>query len=230
MKKPFLLIALFLLTVANVYCQQFLPPVERFSTKKAGYLITKDDKRIDFILDDLDRKKGLIIKVEGKPTDGGKKFVLKADQIKELAIPGSDWAKFAALSESTRSVAKMKNTKAKEFNRELIYFYQEYLEDRKITALMQIINPDFSSKIIAYDDPFAAETMGVGVAGIQLTGGISKSFYLKVDGKVKRYFKKDYDDDFKTLFGNCPDLLTKYKGFAWRDLPQHLFFFDTECP
>jgi hypothetical protein len=146
-----------------------------------------------------------------------------------LAIPGSDWAKFAALSESTRSIAKMKNTKAKEFDRELIYFFQEYLEDRKITALMQIVNPDFSSKIVVYNDPFAAETLGIGVAGIQITGGIDKSYYVKVGGKTKRFFKKDYDDDFKTLFSSCPSLLEKYKSFAWRDFPQHLFFYDTEC-
>jgi hypothetical protein len=229
MKKQFLLSAFFLLTLTNVFCQQFLPPVERFSTKKAGYLITIEGKRIDFILDDLDRKKGLIIKVEGKPTDGGKKFVLKADQIKELAIPGSDFAKFAALSESTKSIAKMKRTNTKEFNRELVYFFQEYLEDRKITALMQIINPDFSSKIVVYHDPFASETMGLSVGGIQVTGGIDKSYYFKIAGKTQRYFKKDYDDDFKKIFASCADLLTKYKDFAWRDLPLHLFFFDTEC-
>jgi hypothetical protein len=72
MKKQFLFISFCFFTLTNVFCQQFLPSVERFSTKKKGYLITTEDKRIDFVLDDLDRKKGLIIKVEGVPTDGGK--------------------------------------------------------------------------------------------------------------------------------------------------------------
>ena len=230
MKKQLILCTAFVLSLANGYCQAFLPPLERFSTKKAGYLITKDDKRIDFVLDDLDRKKGLIINVEGKPTDGSKKFEFDAKDIKILAIPSSDWAKFAALSESTRSIAKSKRTKTSEFDRDLVYFYQEYLEDRKITALMQLLNPDFSEKIKVYHDPFASETMGLAFGGVQITGGIDKSYYLKVGGKTKRYFKKNYDDEFKELFGTCSALMTKYKDFAWRDLPQHLFFFDTECP
>jgi hypothetical protein len=212
----------------EISAQQFLPPLERFSTKKESYLIKNDGSRIDFILDDLDRKKGLIVNVEGK-TKEGKKFELKASEIKELAIAPSDFAKFAALNDATQSVVKTTKTKSEEFNRELVYFFQEYLEDRKITALMQRLNPEFDSKIRVYHDPFATETAGVGIGGIQVTGGIDKSFYLKVNGKTKRYFKKNYDDDFKTLFGSCNTLKEKFKDVAWRDLPDHLFFFDQEC-
>ena len=216
------------MTVVETFCQQLLPPLERFSTKKQGYLIKNDDTRIDFVLDDLDRKKGLIIKVEGKSIDG-KKFSFKADEIKVLAIAPSDWSKFAAFNQSTTSVVKMKQTKTSDYNRELVYFYQEELKDRKITALMQLLNPDFADKIRIYHDPWAAETMGFGVAGIQITGGIDKSYYFKVDGITRRYFKREYDDDFKKLFGSCSALMTKYKDFAWRDIPTHLFFFETEC-
>ena len=227
-KQNFLLVLLCTMYTVTAFCQELLPPLERFSTKKQGYLIKNDDTRIDFVLDDLDRKKGLIVKVEGKSTDG-KKFTLKAEDIKVLAIPPSGWSKFAALDDATRSVAKTSRTKTNELNRELVYFYQEKLEDRKITALMQLLNPDFSEKIRIYHDPFAMETMGFAVAGIQLTGGIDKSYYLRVDGKTRRFFKKDYDDDFKTLFGSCEALKTKYKDFAWRDMPRHLFFFENEC-
>ena len=226
--KNFICLLITLLTFTKAVCQELLPPLERFSTKKQGYLIKNDGTRIDFVMSDLDRKKGLIINVEGKTTDG-KKFELKADQIKELAIPPSDFAKLGALSESTRSIAKINRTDGREFDRELVYFFQEYLEDRKITALMQLLNPEFSEKIPVYHDPFATETLGVGVAGIQITGGIDKSYYLKIGGKTKRFFKKDYDDDFKKLFGSCPDLMKKYKDFAWRDLPRHIFYFQTEC-
>lgn len=228
MYKKLFVIAALLWSNLNLSAQQFLPPLERFSTKKESYLIKNDGTRIDFVLDDLDRKKGLIVNVEGKTKDG-KKFELKASEIKELAIAPSDFAKFAALNDATQSVVKTTKTKAGEFNRDLVYFFQEYLEDRKITALMQRLNPEFDSKIRVYHDPFAAETAGVAVGGIQVTGGIDKSYYLKVDGKTKRYFKKNYDDDFKTLFGSCDALVKKFKDFAWRDLPDHLFFFDQEC-
>lgn len=228
MKKQNIILAFFMLFSLCSFAQEFLPPLERFSTKKESYLIKNNDEKIVFVLDDLDRKKGLIIRVEGKAKDG-KKFKLEASEIKELAIAPSDFAKLAALDGSTRSVLKASKTKVEDFDRSLVYFYQEKLEDRKITALMQRLNPDFDSRIRVYHDPFASETMGLSVGGIQVTGGIDKSYYLKVDGKTKRYFKKNYDDDFKTLFGSCAGLMTKYKDFAWRDLPDHIFFFDQEC-
>lgn len=227
MKKLFFVL-LTILTFSKGIAQELLPPLERFSTKKEGYLIKNDGTRIDFVLSDLDRKKGLIVNVEGKTTDG-KKFKLKADQIKELAIPPSDLSKFAALNNSTRSIVKMQQTKTSQYNRELVYFFQEYVEDRKVTALMQLLNPDFSNKIVVYNDPWAAETMGIGVMGVPITGGIDKSFYLKVDGKTKRYFKSDYNGDFKKLFSSCPNLIKEYKNFAWRDLPKHIFYFENEC-
>lgn len=50
---------LFLLLTNNLAtAQQFLPPVERFSGSKPGYIILKTGERVEFILDDLDRKKG----------------------------------------------------------------------------------------------------------------------------------------------------------------------------
>lgn len=228
MKKHIVLLSFILVTFVASYAQSFLPPLEGFSTKKESYLIKNDGSRVDFVLSNLSKKKGLIVKVEGKSKDG-QKFKLQAADIKELAIAPSDFAKFASFSNSTQSVLKTSKTKVEDFDRSLVYFYQEYLEDRKITALMQRLNPDFDTKIRVYHDPFAAETMGVGIGGVQITGGIDKSYYLKVDGKTKRYFKKDYNDDFKTLFGKCPELLAKYKDFNWRDLPDHIFFFDQEC-
>lgn len=228
MKKQNFILAFFMLLGFSTFAQEFLPPLERFSGKKESYLIKNNNEKVVFVLDDLDRKKGLIIRVEGKAKDG-KKFKLDAAEIKELAIAPSDFAKMAALDGSTKSVLKASKTKVEDFDRSLVYFYQEKLEDRKITALMQRLNPDFDSRIRVYHDPFASETMGLSVGGIQVTGGIDKSYYLKVDGKTKRFFKKDYDDDFKKLFGSCDALMTKYKDFAWRDLPNHIYFFDQEC-
>jgi hypothetical protein len=94
---------------------------------------------------------------------------------------------------------------------------------------MQLVNPDFSSKIRVYHDPYASETMGFQVGGVQLTGGLDKSYYLNVNGKTQRYFKSDYDKTVKTLFASCPALFKKFEDTKWKDFPDHVFFFDTEC-
>ncbi|MCY7356918.1 MAG: hypothetical protein LH609_05510 [Rudanella sp.] len=58
-------------------------------------------------------------------------------------------------------------------------FYNEKLDEPKREVLVQLVNPGFESRIRVYDDPFATETMGVGFVGVQLTGGMDKSFYLR---------------------------------------------------
>ena len=220
---------LFILGVTAAAAQQFLPPIERFSGSKPGYLVLKTGERLDFTLDDLDRKKGLITKIEGKTLDG-RKVKYMADEIQEAGLSPSDFAKMASFSESTRSIAKIQRNKVNESGRNLVLFYNERLDDQKREALLQLVNPGFDSRIRVYDDPFAAETMGVGFAGVQLTGGMDKSFYVKTGSKIIRLKKKNYDELFRPLFDTCPAVMTKYgKDFAWRDFAYHVFMFDQEC-
>ncbi len=153
----------------------------------------------------------------------------KAEEIEQLALAPSDFAKLSAISNATQSVLTTTKTDVGEYNRELVYFFSEYIKERKTYALMQRLNLEFDSKMRIYHDPWASETMGLAVGGIQVTGGLDKSYFVKYDGKVTRIFKKDYDDDFKTFFGNCPELNAKYKNAAWRDFPDHVYFLDKSC-
>ncbi len=106
MNKSIFLLIVALHVAVTVSAQQFLPPIQRFSSSKPGYLITRSGQRVEFTLDDLDRKRGLIIRVEGKTLDG-KKFKYEADEVQELGLAPSDYAKLSLFSNSTRSVAKM---------------------------------------------------------------------------------------------------------------------------
>lgn len=229
MKKVLLSIVIAVVAFAPAFCQQLLPAMDRFSDKKPGYLITMKGERIEFTLKDLDRKKGLIVNVEGKTLDG-KKFEMDAAEIKELALAPSDWAKLGSTLNATQSVLTATKTDINKLNPDLVYFFQENIGDKKnTTALLQLLNPQFSSKIRIYHDPFAAETAGVGIGGIQVTGGIDKSYYVKVGEKTRRIFKRDYDKDFPLFFNSCETLTKKYKDFAWRDFPDHVFFFENDC-
>jgi hypothetical protein len=216
------------MTLQQGFAQTFLPAIERFSGKKEGFLVTAKGDTTKFILDDLDRKKGLIVNVSGKDMNG-KKFEYKADQIKFLALAPADFGKYAAFSEGTGSVLRASKTDFKQINRDLIFFYQEYLEDKKRTVLVQQVNPGFDNNIKVYSDPFAKQTTGVAVAGMQMTGGMDKSYYVNYKGKTIRLYKKDYDKKFKEYFGSCPELNAKYKNGAWRDFAEHLFFYDQSC-
>ncbi len=72
--------------------------------------------------------------------------------------------------------------------------------------------------------------MGVSFAGVQLTGGLDKPFYVKHKGAVVRLKKKNYGSAFGALFESCPALMAKYgKSLAWRDFCCHVFMLNQEC-
>lgn len=219
-----------LLGADSLLAQEFLPPVERFSGSKPAFLLTKTGERVDFILDDLDRKRGLIIKVSGNTTEG-KKFTYQAADIQQLCLPPSDAAKYMSFMSSTQSIAKIQRTQVGAATRDLIVFYNEHLDDPDREVLVQLINPGFDSRIRVYDDPFATKTSGIGVGGIAITGGMDKSYYVRTkEGKVIRLKKRNYDELFRPLFDSCPAVMDKYsKNFAWRDFCYHVFLFDESC-
>ena len=221
-------LGLVLFTANLAYSQEFLPAIERFSSKKESFLVTTKGDTTKFFLDDLDRKKGLIVNVAGKTVDG-KKFEHNAEDVTFLALAPSDYAKFAAFSEGTSSVLRASKTDFKQINRDLIFFYREYLDDKKRTVLVQQVNPGFDSRMRVYDDPYAAQTAGIGVAGMQMTGGQDKSYYVNYNGKTFRMYKRDYDRLFTEFFGKCPDVMTGFKNRAWRDFAEHLFIYEQNC-
>jgi hypothetical protein len=220
--------ALLLMTAGETFAQEFIPAIERFSSKKESFLVTTKGDTTKFFIDDLDRKKGLIVNVTGKGADG-KKFEYKAEDVKFMALAPSDYAKFAAFNEGTSSIARANKTDFKQINRDLVFFYQEFLDDKKRTVLVQQINPGFDSKVRVYDDPFAAQTAGVALGGIQMTGGNDKSFYVNYNGKTFRLFKNNYGKMFTEFFGNCPEVKQQYKNAAWRDFAEHLYLYEKAC-
>ncbi|MGM5631291.1 hypothetical protein O2K51_10355 [Apibacter raozihei] len=87
--------------------------------------------------------------------------------------------------------------------------------------LMQLINPEFSSIIEVYGDPMAKETGGVSFGGgPTIGGGVTKSYYVKKGDKVYWLEKKDFNDYYNELFGDCKEFMNKYplESADWRNL------------
>ena len=90
--------------------------------------------------------------------------------------------------------------------------------------------PGFDSKIKIYRDPLVQKTAEISVGDITLIGGLEKSYYIVKQGSniatiVK---KKTYKNQFKQLFGDCPELIESYQGKKpdWDDFPAHVFIYD----
>ncbi len=211
--------------------QDFIEPINFFSKKEPCYLINTQGERIDFILSDYKTKKGLIIAVEGKKLNTEENFRLDAANIKILALVPSTLGKMNAIMEKATTITKWDKTDS--IDRKFVFFEQHTVEELKdITALLQILNYGFHKKITIYYDPFAPkESSSIGGMGFNVTlDSQLRRYYAKIDGKVSRLKKREYDDEFTKIFSSCPSLLEKFaKNKDWSSLPKHIYFFEYEC-
>ena len=214
--------------------QEFLQPSDAFSHKEIVYLTLADGTELQGTVDDIDRKKGLIEEIVIK--DGNnKKIKLKPEQVKSMYLMPTKLNKLTKMSEALHEV---NNYADKRLNNALTgqgYVYFEnvpvMVKKKRTNMLMQLLNPDFSSTIKVYHDPYAGETTSLGFGGIKVAGWIDKSYYISKDGETAyKIEKSDYKDAFIPMYQSCQTLVDKYKSdISWRDLEKHVYEFSTIC-
>lgn len=227
MKKAFYsLIFSFIFLTTAATAQQLLPPIELFSSKTESVLVKNNGDTVKFFYAIYKLKKKGIVSIIGKDA-AGVKTEYKAEDIKIVGLPPSNLGKFVSFSNANASVMKSDKHNQKAYDRELVYFYTENVDGANM--LLQLLNPDFDSKIRIYHDPFATETMTWGVGNLDIVGGEDKSYFIKENGKTSKIQKKEYKEKFVQLFGKCTKLLQKYPDAKWGDFAAHIFFFENEC-
>lgn len=232
MKKIFSYVIFIMAIVANVDAQQLLSPSFAFSHKKTSYVTLTDGTEIKGVLDDIDRKKGLIeyVKIE----DGtGKKHKLKAASVKWMYLPPTGLDNLSKQMDFLGDVKKWNDEKLDQdlLNQGYVYFENSkvMIGKKSTTMQMQLLNPGFSKVVKIYHDPFAKETASVGVAGVKVAGGDEKSYYIKSgDDAAYKLEKKNYTKEFKGLWGKCDEVVKKYPEIKWSQLTKHVTDY-TEC-
>jgi hypothetical protein len=96
---------------------------------------------------------------------------------------------------------------------------------KKKEYMMQLVNPTFSSHIEVFGDPFAKSTFSVGIAGLNVAGGLAKSYYIKKDGEIFWLRNKELEVRYETLFGDCEEFVKKYpkQDIKWRYFSEYIF-------
>ncbi|WP_373515321.1 hypothetical protein [Persicitalea sp.] len=231
MKNVFLVTLIFLLAIGDTaFGQKFLPTIKRFSGSKPGQITLVSGEKIDMTVKKIKRKKTFVYKIKGRRTDDNSQFKYKAEQIKEMSLAPANWGKLMTLLESDQSVLTKAKTDYGQINREFVNLYQERIKrGKKKPRMMQLLNPEFEGKVRVYDDSRATSTQGIAVQGVNLTGGIKKSYYVRYKGKFGKIKKSQYKKLFKEYFGNCPALVAKYELSSWRDFPDHLYYYEQNC-
>ena len=105
------------------------------------------------------------------------------------------------------------------------------LKKKKRLMLMQLLNPSFSSKMKVYQDPFASETMSLGVGPLTVAGGDEKSYYVRVgDEPAFKLKKKEYRDSLDQLYKMCPAVRQAVGDKpSWSDFEEHVYMTSKNC-
>lgn len=236
MKKSFLLVVILLVSVIgfNAMAQQFSLPSQSFSQTKTSYITKSDGAETQAKILILKYKKGQIAEMKVKD-ESGNKIKIKPTDIKQMYLPQSMLDK---LGQVDKFLTDAKLWKSDVLDNSKIADGYVYFESTDVKfgkkvqkLLMQVVNPAFCSKVKIYNDPFANESMGVGVGGITLAGGDLKSYYFKKgDDPAFLLQKKDYKKKFAEIWSDCPALIEKYgEKPVWTDLAQHVYEYSTLC-
>lgn len=187
------------------------------SPKKVSTVILKDGTVKKGFCNDLDKKKGQIYAITIKDTVSGKPESFQAAQISELRLYAGGFAKVMKMDQyfSTSNASNWGKKSVKSiFKNDEIPFINEKVKlnfsNEEGEYLMQLINPQFSEKIKVYADPRAQETNKVSVGGFGVTGGVTKSFYVKKGTRIFLLEKKNFKDEYQFLFGDNQAFMQKY--------------------
>lgn len=193
------------------------------SPKKISTVILKDGTVNKGYCNDAEMKKGQIYQISLKDSATKKQMKFDAENISEMYLLPSNFEKGL---KAMKFVTNVNNINRKKMNKsvseERIHFVNQTvsLKNKKDEKefLMQLINPQFSDIIAVYHDPRAKETAGMTVGfGMQVSGGITKSFYVKKGDKVMWLHKDDFEDNYDFLFGDNAEFMKKYpkKSVEW---------------
>ncbi len=224
-----------LLLGTTVSAQKFSPALIGYSPKKTSYLTMDDGSQIAGNLKGLRWKRGLIDEVKLKDMNDNK-VKIKPEKINFMYLPPSTMAKAAGTLGFLENAGQWQSA---DLDKDIIGKGYVYLEKSEVrikkktrTLMMQLVNPSFSNKVKVYDDPLTGETMGLGVAGVTFVGGGGKSYFVKKKGDkiAHKLHKKNYDEEFKMLFGDCKAVVKKYgKNPKWSDFEAHVWEYTQAC-
>ena len=217
----------------TIQAQSLSQPALMFSHRKPAYITKADGSLLEGTLSKVKRKKGLIesITIEHR----SKNVNLPARDIASVYLAPTGFDK---LSTGLDRVGHMNKWDRQDVDSEKIKAGYVYFENcdvlvrkKKMTLLMQLLNPGFSARLKVFHDPAAGKTGTVSVAGIGIDGGLEKSYYLQRPGEVAyRLTRKDYKKGFDTFYVDCKDLLKQYDKPRWDDFSKHLFYYSENCP
>ncbi len=165
--------------------------------------------------------------------ENGEKAKFAPDQIVSLHIKTSGLMKLFMVSDASNSLKEMMHSDFNQIiSRDTVIFESAITPKKNETRrLLQLLNPGFDSQIKVYAEPFA-QTGGISVGGLRVTGGEDKAYlFVKNGAKAVQVKKGSYAKNFGELYSDCPKMLEAFKDqkIKWDDVALHVYAYDQLC-
>jgi len=205
--------------------QYFIQPIENFSKSKTAYLTLLDGQSMEGKIKKIKSENGFISKVSLQVD--GHIMNYSSNEIAFMILP----------QKNSRNSFGSNNTDVipadwsfNGYNKLMIENGYGYFElatitdkDKKVSTLLQLINPSFCNEIKVYHDPKVFVTNTHMMIGYAAHGQVT-SFYTKVgDESVFKLWRSDYEKQFDTFF-NDP-VVTEIEGEEkeWENFQEVLY-------
>lgn len=224
MKQLFSLLA-FLFIFHLTKAQEFLTPLETLTGKVQ--VTTVDGKTVYGKLTSVSfEARGLgNFRVKDSATDEVIKFT--PENVKSLQVKMTFSNRMETIEK--QSMFKLLKSKGKEVSdREYITFnLVTYPEKKDKILLLQLLNPDFSSKIQVYEHKVGGKS-STSILGIETELNEATSFIIVINGVSSFVEKKKYKTDyFDKIFASCPELMAMpEKEVSFSDFAKHVSIFE----
>lgn len=223
--------ALVLLPLASM-AQSFMPAYKATPGKIHAIVVDQKGDSIRGVVTWLNHDtniKGITIK-----DDKDVKHKFEEQDIKVVLATLKDADKMTMLTDQ-RSLKAMSQSDPNQVAKAEYFIWEPAVTPKKGKLMvLQLVNHGFDSRLKIYRDPTAGETGGIGISGLQLTGGVEKSYYLVKTGEEVAILmeKGDYKQQFFDVFvKSCPDMekLLEGKKPDWDDFSKHVFAYELTC-
>ncbi len=110
-------------------------------------------------------------------------------------------------------------------------FEHPFKTDKKVKPeMMQLLNPSYDKGVKIFTDPNAG-SRSISIRNVPLEGAPVDSYMIVKGGEVLYVNRKDYAEDFKRLYGDCPKIeeLVAPDQRSFDAIAGHALLYDQHC-
>ncbi|RYM33571.1 hypothetical protein ERX46_11580 [Brumimicrobium glaciale] len=230
-------ILLFMLTISlgtQLNAQSFTNGMDGFSKKKPAKVTLNDGTEVNGLISKLKRKKGNFVSITIE--NGGAKVAYAAKDIKQMYLAPSGLQKMGSGLEKATDVNRWNKS---DLDPALIKDGYAFFETTKFkkkkkefTGMLQLVNTTSAGDIRIYFDPLAKSGASASIGGINVAGGLDKSYYIKNGDEAAIYTdKSEYKKNGSTLYGDCQEAIDAFNNSksTWKEFPIHVQTYFDNC-